>query len=250
MPAGGSGLCSQLPPCSGAHWLCQQKALSAGLPVAHVVPAEGRACHALGRADAALAIFGLCYLGCASEARCCLMAPCQRRQGCTSPLVAHWGHPVTLLVSPPLVHPLEVALWCDSHRAGRRGLVRGHRSKELRMAVGWPRGTAPTAQHLRHSTCARMCLSPAKGLPRGSTAPSPRTCICRNTDAFSLLEAPDPPPDVHLYLSRRSCRDGAAGRAETPQHPPCGWGLSPQSRACCGEWESLHTGTPWLSPAR
>jgi len=35
----GSGLCSQLP-CSGARWLRRRKALSAGLPAAHAVPAD------------------------------------------------------------------------------------------------------------------------------------------------------------------------------------------------------------------
>lgn len=108
---------------------------------------------------------------------------------------------------------------------------------------------------LRHST---RGTAPAPGraplLPRGflgAPPPLPHGLAFAETLMLSLPEAPDPPPDAPLYLSKRSCRDGAAGRAETPpQHPPCNRGLSPQPRACRGEREALHTGTLWLSPAR
>lgn len=69
---------------------------------------------------------------------------------------------VTVLCST--VHPLEVALWCHGHRAGRRGLVRGHRGQELRVAPGWPLGTGPV--------CVLPLSVSAEGLPPGSATPS------------------------------------------------------------------------------
>lgn len=83
-----------------------------------------------------------------------------------------------------LVHPLEVALRCNSHRARRCGLVRGHRGKELRMAAGWPRGTGPAP--------GRASLLP-RGYPGAPPTPS-RGLKVAETQMLSLPEVPDPPP--------------------------------------------------------
>lgn len=76
----------------------------------------------LGGANAALGLFGAVLLGLLVPTTLSPSPPC-----CPRP---HHAVPV-----PFAVHPLEVALWGDSHRAGRRGPVRGHRSEELRTAA-------------------------------------------------------------------------------------------------------------------
>lgn len=94
----------------------------------------GRAGHAPGRADAALAFLG-CVISDACREPCTAPRPCASRQGCTSRLRGIPSHCQFLSSS---VHPLEVALWCDSHRARWGGPVCCHRSQELRAAVGSP----------------------------------------------------------------------------------------------------------------
>lgn len=83
-----------------------------------------------------------------------------------------------------LVHPLEVALRCNSHRARRRGLVRSHRGEELRMAAGQPRGIGPAP--------GRASLLP-RGYPGAPPTPS-RGLKIAETQMLSLPEAPDTPP--------------------------------------------------------
>jgi len=86
----------------------------------------------------------------------------------------------------------------------------------------------------RRQTCAGTCLSPAKGLPWRPADPFPRTRSCRNTDAFSAGGAGSPSRRPLVPLPG----DGAAGRAETPEHPPGNRALSPQPRACRGEQDT------------
>lgn len=76
----------------------------------------------LGGANAALGLFEAALLGLLVPT---LLSPSPPR--CPRP---HHAVPV-----PFAVHPLEVALWGDSHRTGRRGPVRGHRGEELRTAA-------------------------------------------------------------------------------------------------------------------
>lgn len=186
----------------------------------------GRAGHVLGRANAALA-----FLGCViSDARWELSweprSPVPAQAGLHIPAAGGArGAPCAschLAGLSSLVHPLEVALRCDSHRARRRGLVRGHRGEELRMAVGRPCGTGPAPG------CASL-------LPRGflgAPPTPPHGLAVAETRMLSLLEVPIPPPDVPLYPSLAqagcSCGDRAAGRAETPKPAPRWPGLSPQ----------------------
>lgn len=73
----------------------------------------------LGGANAALGLFGAVLSG--------LLVPTT-----LSPSPLRCPHPHHAVPVPFAVHPVEVALWGDSHRAGRRGPVRGHRSEELR----------------------------------------------------------------------------------------------------------------------
>lgn len=150
----------------------------AGDPVRHMLSLWTRWPRA-GQSGRSTCLFGLCCLGCALGAWRCPAAPCQCQQG-SRHVPAAGG--VLIMPRAPcyltglslLVHPLEVALRCNSHRARRRGLVRGHRGEELRMAAGWPHGS---------------CLSAANGLPWGSADPFPWTRSCRNTDAFSARGA-------------------------------------------------------------
>lgn len=97
------------------------------------------------------------------------------------------------------VHPLEVALRCHGHRAGRRGLVRGHRGQELRVAPGWP----PWHQDQR-----RVLPFSAEGIPpRGSATPS-RGLAAPGARMLSLPEVSD------LSLSRRSPRPSRQSGAQ------------------------------------
>lgn len=160
------------------------------------------------------------------------MAPCQCRQGCTSRLpVGFAARPCCWWSSQHAVHipspPWSLLL---SPSPGSGSSVQ----QPSRWAA-WPcpwssrRGTKDGGgAALRHGTCAGMCLSPAKGLPRGSADPFPRTRSCRNTDAFSARGAGS--------LSRRPPRipPGAAAGTEPqaeqrhppPEHPPGTQGLS------------------------
>lgn len=166
----GSGLCSQLP-CSGARWLRRWKALSAGLPGGTRCPRR-RAGHALGRADAALA-----FLGCVIwDARWELGAapwPCASAGRAARPCCRWSSQHAVHIPSPPwslLLSPSPGS---------------GSSVQQPSRSAAWPcpwssrRGTKDGGgAALRHGTCAGMCLSPAKGLPRGSADPFPRTRSC------------------------------------------------------------------------
>lgn len=174
-----------------------------------------------GQSGRSTCLFGLRCLGWALGARRCPAAPCQCRQG--SRHVPAAGGVLIVPRAPRyltglslLVHPLEVALRCNSHRARRRGLVRGHRGEELRMAAGWPRGTGPAP--------GRASLLP-RGFPGAPPTPSHGLEVAE-TQMLSLPEVLDSPPDVPLPVSllaqgwsRRQSRD--------PKSPPGDLGLSP-----------------------
>lgn len=118
------------------------------------------------------------------------------------------------------VHPLEVALRRDSHRARRRGLVRGHRGQELSVAPGWPLGTGPVLG------LASLC----RGAPPRLCHPFPRTRSSKNTDAFSAggagsLSRCSPYPSWHGRVqlwggSRRQSRDPRAASRQSGAQPP------------------------------
>lgn len=243
MPAGGFGLCSQLPH-SGARWLCRWKALSAGLPAAHVVPANVLATR-WAEPKQHLPFLGGVILDAhwelsaapwprASAGRA--PRPCCRRgsQHAARVLSPHRS----LLLSPSpgsgssVQQPSRSAVW-PCPWSSRQGTKDGC-------------GVAP-----RHRTCTGTCLSPAKGLSWGSADPFPWTQSCRNTDAFSaggagspsLMSPRIPPGAGGMQLqgwSRRQSRDLRAPSWQSRAQPP----------ACWGEWELLHTSMPWLSPAR
>lgn len=150
-----------------------------------------------GQSRRSTCLFGLHYLGCALGARCCPAAPCQRRQGCMS----------LLLPAGLAAHP---CCWQGSRHTAcipspRRSLLlspspgSGSSAQQPSHSAAWPclwssrRGTKDgSGAALRHRTCTGTCLSPAKGLPRGSADPFPQTRSCRNTDAFSAGGAGSP----------------------------------------------------------
>lgn len=206
-PAGSSGLCSQLP--------------------------VGKRCQPGGRRHT-LSLR-------ARPTRRCLfgMACAGGRAGRVARVPCH-GHGLSRVLCPT-VHPLEVALWRDSHRAGRRGLVRGHRGQELRVAPGWPLGTG--------AALGPACLCP--GAPPRFCCPFPRTHSSRNAVVFSASGAGSLSRCFHIPPGTAgcSCGVGATGRAGTPGQPPGNQGLSPQPRVCQGQREVPHSGTAWPCPS-
>ncbi|OWK51221.1 Peptidyl-prolyl cis-trans isomerase FKBP8, partial [Lonchura striata] len=108
----------------------------------------------------------------------------------------HRRHPREVQRQTALVHPLEVALRRDGHRAGRRGFVRGHRGQELRVAPGQPLGTGPV---------------PAPASPCPGAAP--RFCHPSPPQELSLPAVPDLSPAFPTSLLARA---GAAVGRELP----------------------------------
>lgn len=211
MPAGGSGLCSQLLRL-GARWLRRWKALSAGLPAAHAVPMDVPAtCWAEPTQHLPFwAVLSRMHVGSSVLPR----GPVPAQAGLHVPAAGgarsmpHASHQLAGLSS--LVHPLEVALRCNSHRARRRGLVRGHRGEELRMVAGRPRGTGPAPG------CASLL---PRGFPGAPPTP-PHGLAVAEIRMLSLPEVPDPPPDIPPYPFRRRRGTAAGMEPQAEQRPP------------------------------